>query len=51
MVLAAALHCWLVSVIPGSDSHFPGVIFTPLLIVDILLWQYIGVVCIRMLRI
>ena len=51
MVLAAAVHSWLVSAIPGSDSHFPGVVFTPLVIADILIWQYITVVCIRMLRI
>lgn len=51
MILAGGVHYWLVSALPGSDSHFAGIVFTPLVIADILLWQYITVVSIRVLRI
>ena len=50
MTVAGAVHYWVVSALPGSDNRSPGFVFAPLVIADILLWQFVTVTCIRTLR-
>lgn len=49
--LNALVHTWLVTAISGTDSHFPGMIFAPVVIADFLLWQRITVALLRRLRV
>jgi hypothetical protein len=53
IALNAVVHCFLVHWITlgHSDSHFPGITLAPLLIVDIVFWQYVSVVCMKVLRV
>jgi hypothetical protein len=50
-ILAISLHAVVLFSIRGTDSHFPGVIFTPVMVVDVLLWQFLTVRAINLLRI
>jgi hypothetical protein len=43
-------HCFIVFATPNFDSHFPGIIFSPLLIADFLFWQFFTVLIIRSIR-
>lgn len=45
------VHYYILREIRTTDSHFPGVIFTPLVIVDTVIWQYIAVTVIRWTKI
>lgn len=49
--LDVLVHVWFVAAIPGTDTHFPGIIFTPVVIADFLLWQLITVTLLRTLRV
>lgn len=52
VILAASVvfHVILVWSISGADTHFPGIVLTPLVIVDFLFWQYVIVTAVRKLR-
>lgn len=43
LLTAAVIHCILVFSLPNADTHFPGIIFTPLVVVDVLFWQFVAV--------
>jgi hypothetical protein len=43
-------HIAIVAMIQGSDSHFPGVIFAPVLIADFLVWQLLTVTAVRVFK-
>ena len=47
----AVVHAMLVFYVSNVDTHFPGIIFTPLVVMDILIWQFIAVRAINLLRI
>jgi hypothetical protein len=53
IVMSACLvaHAALVSSIPpDTDSHFAGIIFAPLVVADILFWQFVSVSIVRMIK-
>src|SRR5436305_9365313 len=43
LATAAAFHCLLVISVPSADTHFAGIIFAPLVVVDVLFWQFAAV--------
>jgi hypothetical protein len=50
MVLDVLGHVLLLFSIKGTSSHFPAAIFMPIMIADLLLWQFITVRAINLLR-
>ena len=51
LLTAALVHGILVFSLPNADTHFPGIIFTPFVVVDVLFWQFVAVRLINLLRI
>jgi hypothetical protein len=51
MLICVLFHVSVIFLFQRTDSHFPGIIFTPIVIGDIMLWQYISVNFIRKFRI
>jgi hypothetical protein len=51
MLVCVIAHVVLVSVVPfDADTHFPGIIFTPLVFADCLFWTYAAVSTVRLFR-
>jgi len=51
MIVDIFLHAALLFSITRTDSHFPGVIFAPVMIADLLFWQFTTVRLIKLLGI
>jgi hypothetical protein len=51
MAVCVLFHVEAVRAVPAdADTHFPGIIFTPLFIADFLFWQFASVSTVRFLR-
>jgi len=51
LLTAAVLHGVLVQSLPNADTHFPGIIFTPVVVLDVLFWQFVAVRLINLLAV
>jgi hypothetical protein len=50
LFISMALHVALVCLTRSGDARFPGIIFTPLVILDFLFWQYVTVIMVKIFR-
>lgn len=50
IIIAVISHVLLVYETSGSNTHFPGIVFTPIFIIDFLFWQFLSVWSIRLFR-
>jgi len=51
MALDVLFHVLVIFSITGRDSHFAGAAFAPVMLVDILFWQFVTVKAINLLKV
>jgi uncharacterized membrane protein YjjP (DUF1212 family) len=51
ILVAGASHVLFIYSLTGHDFRFPGIVFTPLVILDFVFWQYATVSVVRALKI